>query len=116
MSDGPGDPWEGWLPAELDPDTEHFKWGWNEADGEAVWPVGGPGDGWPGHAEQLEAAWGRGRRAGDALGAAEHLPARGAEPAVVTIYGYYGGQVPGAVIDWFQQAFPDAQMRLVGSE
>jgi hypothetical protein len=39
-------------------DTEYFKWGWSEADGEAVWPVGGPGDGWPGHAEHLEVAWG----------------------------------------------------------
>lgn len=113
----PSDPRADWLPAEPDPDAEHFKWGWNETDGEAVWPVGGPGDGWPGHAEQLEAAWGRKlRAAGDALGAAEHVPARGTEAAVVAISVYYGEQVPSAVMSWFKTAFPDAQIRLAGLE
>jgi hypothetical protein len=110
------DAWDDWVPVMPDPDAEHFKWGWSEADREAVWPVGGPGDGWPGHVEQLRVAWGRELQAGDLLGAAEHRPARGAEPATVTIYGYYGGPVPGAVVDWFKSALPDAQIRLVGSE
>jgi hypothetical protein len=110
--------WADWFadPPEPDPDVEHFKWGWNEADGEAVWPVGGPGDGWPGHGEQLRAVWGRERRASDLLGGAEHLPARGADPAVVTLYAHYGAQVPVDVVDWFEAAFPDAQIRLVGVE
>lgn len=72
--------WDDWFadPPEPDPDTERFKWGWNEADGEAVWAVSGPGDGWPAHAEQLEAAWGRAElTTGDVIGAAEYLTARG---------------------------------------
>jgi hypothetical protein len=59
---------------------------------------------------------GRERHVGDVLGAAEHLPARGADPAVVTTNVYYEGPVPNAVIDWFKAALPDAQIRLAGLE
>jgi hypothetical protein len=113
----PSDSWEDWLPDPLDadPDAERFKWGWNEADGEAVWEVGGPGDGWPAHRDHLTEAWGREPRVGDVLGAAGYLPARGSDPAVVSIYGYEG-PVPDAVADWFRKAFPDAEVRLAGAE
>ncbi len=116
--DSPGDVWEDWRPAEPDPEAEHFKWGWNEVDGESIWPVGGPGDGWPAHAEQLEAAWGRrpDTSAGDVLGMAEYLPARESDAACVVIDAYYGEHVPGGVIGWFKDAFPDTEIRLVGSE
>ena len=85
--------WEEWLAdlSEPDPDAKRFKWGWNENDGEVVWEVGGPGDGWPAHADQLMTAWGREPRAGDVLGTAEaHRPTRGSDPAVVSIHSYGG--------------------------
>jgi hypothetical protein len=114
----PNEGWEDWLaaPPADDPDAERFKWGWNNADGEVVWPVSGPGDGWPAHAEQLETAWGRKLQAGDVLGSAEYVPVRGSDPAVVAIHVYYGGRVPGGVTDWFKTAFPDAQVRLAGAQ
>jgi hypothetical protein len=114
----PDDRWEAWFadPPQDDPDTERFKLGWNEADGEIVWPVGGPGDGRPAHLEQLGAAWGRRPIDGDVLGSADYVPARGSEPAVVVIHVYYGKSVPDVVLNWFRDAFPDAQVRLVGSE
>jgi hypothetical protein len=34
----------------------------------------------------------------------------------VTVYAYYEGPVPDAVIDWFKAALPDAQIRLAGLE
>jgi hypothetical protein len=115
----PDDRWEEWFadPPRDDPDTERFKWGWNEADGEIVWPVGGPGDGWPAHSEQLEMAWGRAEFIeGDVVGAAEHAPARGSEPEFVVIHAYFQAPVPDAVVDWFRSAFPDARVRFDGAE
>jgi hypothetical protein len=50
------------------------------------------------------------------LGGADYVPARGSEPAVVVIHVYYGESVPDVVLDWFRDAFPDAQVRLVGTE
>jgi hypothetical protein len=116
----PDDRWEGWFadPPRDDPDTERFKWGWNEADGEIVWPVGGPGDGRPGHVEQLVAAWGRApsSNAGDVMGVADDVPARGSDPPVVVIHPFYGESVPDSVVGWFRDGFPDAQVRLAGTE
>jgi hypothetical protein len=118
--DSPSDSWEDWFwpPAEpADADIERFKWGWNEADGETVWPVGGPGDGRPAHAEQLETEWGRAQlTVGDVVGGAEYQPARGSEPAAVAIHVYYGAQVPDAVVGWFRREFPEADVRLAGAE
>lgn len=109
---------EDWIPGPDDPDAERFKWGWSAADGEVVWRVGGPGDGFPAHAEQLRVAWGRepNPSAGDVLGAAEYQPSRVGEPAAVVIHAYYGALVPEAVADWFRNAFPEAQVRLTGAE
>lgn len=114
MTDSDSDTrWEDWLAAvpEPDPDAERFKWGWNEAHGEEVWEVGGPGDGWPAHTDQLTQAWGRKLRRGDVIGTAEYVPARGTDLAVVSIE-VYGERVPDAVADWFREAFPNAEVRL----
>jgi len=71
-----------------------------------------PGDGWPAHAEQLELAWGRAEFIdGDVVGAAEHVHADGSEPELVGIHAYFQAPVPEAVIKWFRDAFPDAQVR-----
>jgi len=96
-----------------DPGMEPFKWGWNGMDGATVWPVGGPGDGWPSHMDQLKAAWGRrpGSRDGDVMGNAEYRPR--ADEVVV---GAFGTAVPDAVVDWFREAFPGATVRVVGGE
>jgi hypothetical protein len=104
---------EDWIPGPDDPDLERFKWGWNEVDGETVWPVGGPGDGWPAHVDQLGAAWGRkpGSIGGDVMGVAEYRP-RAAE----VVIGAFGARVSDAVMGWFRDAFPDAQVRVAGGE
>jgi hypothetical protein len=117
--DSPSDAWEDWIPnlSGPDPGTERFKWGWNEAEGEAVWEVGGPGDGWPAHAAGLMTAWGRepDLRRGDVLGTAEHVAGRDFDPAVVSIQSYRA-PVPDAIVAWFREAFPGAEIRLVGLE
>jgi len=116
----PNDRWEDWFadPPQDDPDTERFKWGWNSADGEVIWRVGGPGDGFPAHVEELKSAWGRepSLAAGDAIGAATYVPARAPEAAVVVVDVYYEGTVPARIVDWFRSAFPDAQLRVAGGE
>ncbi len=119
MSESDGrEAWDDWRPMPEDPDgEERFKWGWNAVDGETVWAIGGAGDGFPAHAAQLTAAWGRepSSTAGDVLGAAQYVPARASEPAAVDIHPYYGEPVPVAVVDWFREAFPDAQLRERGT-
>jgi len=119
VTDGnPDESWDDWVPELEDTEVERFKWGWNATDGESVWRVSGPGDGLPVHSEQLRVAWGRepSSTAGDVFGDTEYVPARASEPAVVVIHAYYGGRVPDAVVDWFREAFPDAQLRLLGGE
>ncbi len=115
MSDGDAsESWADWIPGPDDPDSERFKWGWNSADGEIVWSVGGPGDGFPAHVEELKSAWGRepSPAAGDTIGAATYVPARAPEAAVVDVDVYYGGTVPAQIMDWFRSAFPDSQVRV----
>lgn len=112
-----GDTSHGWALDNLDAelfrtDVEHFKWVWNETEGELVWRVSGPGDGFPAHEEQVRHAWGRepSQASGDVLGTATYVPAEGGEPARVTIYVYYGGSVPSGVVGWFCDAFPEAEL------
>ena len=93
-----------------------FKWGWNEQTGEAVWPVAGPGDGFPTHDTFLSSAWGRAPKhdAGDRLGRAQHLAGGEVEATVtelVVVQCYYGGDVPEAVLEWFRREFPNALVR-----
>jgi hypothetical protein len=35
---------------------------------------------------------------------------------VVVIHPFYGESVPDSVVGWFRDAFPDAQVRLAGTE
>ena len=119
MTDGnPDESWDDWVPELEDTEVELFKWGWSAPDGALVWRVSGPGDGLPSHAAELKATWGRepSSAAGDVFGDTEYVPARASEPAVVVIHAYYGGRVPDAVVDWFREAFPDAQLRLLRGE
>lgn len=80
--------WEAWrTDVADDPDVERFKWGWNATDGEVVWRVSGPGDGFPEHSVELGRAWGRelDLAGGDVIGAAEYRPAATSQPAVVIV-------------------------------
>lgn len=94
-------------------DVERFKWAWNEEKGELVWRVSGPGDGRPAHEEQLLQAWGREPKqaSGDVFGIASYAPTVGPERALVSIHVYYRASVPPSIVRWFQEAFPDAQLR-----
>ena len=105
--------WDDWPPTLEDPDAECFKWAWSEADSALVWRVSGPGDGRPFHEEQLLQAWGRepSPALGDLLGVATYAPTAGGERALVSIYAYFGAAVPADITRWFQQSFPDAQVR-----
>lgn len=105
--------WEDWLPTVETADVERFKWAWNEAEGELVWRVSGPGDGRPFHEEHVRQAWGREPSPawGDVLGIATYAPAAGAERAHVSIHGYFDAPVPTSIVRWFEDAFPDAELR-----
>ena len=119
MSDGGNEEsWDDWAPKLEDAESERFKWGCSAAEGVVVRRVSGPGDGLPSHVEQLSGAWGRelSPATGDMLGGAEYVPSRGSRPASVVIQAYYGAEIPDSVVRWFQEAFPDAQVRLVGAE
>ena len=102
-----------WLPTVEDADVERFKWAWSEADGELVWSVSGPGDGRPVHEEQAREVWGRGPSlaTGDVVGIASYAPETGAERAHLYIRGYYGSTVPEAIVRWFSETFPGAELR-----
>jgi hypothetical protein len=85
-----------------------FKWGWNAVTTETtVWPVAGPGDGFPGHDLHLSGAWGRPPRdsAGDVIGVAFWEPPR------LSIEAYYGRPAPEGVIAWFRSEYPNATIR-----
>jgi hypothetical protein len=108
----------GWALEDLDPelfrtDLEHFKWVWNETEGELVWRVSGPGDGRPAHEERVREAWGRGPRldGGDVFGGAQHMPGDASEPGHLSIYVYYGSTVPDAIVSWFDDRFRGAEIR-----
>ncbi len=106
-----------WEPASGDLRSGQFKWGWNEQTGEVVWPVAGPGDGFPTHDAFLSSAWGRAPKpdAGDRLGRAHHF-ARGeveaADNELVLVESYYGGEVPAVVLEWFRREFPSAAVKV----
>ena len=112
-SDGWESGFEDWPPPLGNPEAEHFKWVWNEAEGELVWSVSGPGDGRPFHEEQLREAWGResSTASGDVLGIATHAPNAGGQRALVSICAYFGAAVPASIAGWFLHAFPDAELR-----
>lgn len=112
-SDGWESGFEDWPPPFGNPEAEHFKWVWNEAEGELVWSVSGPGDGRPFHEEHLREAWGResSTASGDVLGIATHAPNAGGERALVSIFAYFGAAVPASIAGWFLHAFPDAELR-----
>jgi hypothetical protein len=108
----------GWALEDLDPelfrtDLEHFKWVWNETEGELVWRVSGPGDGRPAHEERVREAWGRGPRldGGDVFGGAQHMPGDASEPGHLSIYVYCGSTVPDAIVSWFDDRFRGAEIR-----
>ncbi len=105
--------WEDWPPTLEDPDAERFKWAWNEAQGELVWTVSGPGEGRPLHEEQVRQAWGRAlsSASGDVFGMATYEPREGRERALISVRVYYGAFVPASVARWFRDAFPDAELR-----
>jgi hypothetical protein len=101
-------------PSGLDlPRSEHFKWVWNEAEGDLVWRVSGPGDGWPFHEEQVRKTWGRGPSAarGDVVGRATYTPAGVREHGHLSIYVHAADSIPLSIMRWFEDAFPDAEMR-----
>ncbi len=104
---------EDWSPTFGRADVERFKWAWNEAEGELVWRVSGPGDGRPFHGEQVQQAWGRepSTASGDVFGTATYAPPTGREGALLSICAYFGARVPTSVMRWFQEAFPDAELR-----
>ncbi len=106
-------PLEEWPPTLGNADVECFKWSWNEAEGELVWRVSGPGDGRPFHEERIRQAWGREPdiASGDVLGVATYAPAADLERPLVSIYVYFGPSVPASIARWFQEAFPDAELR-----
>ncbi len=112
-----GDDWESGFedvpPPFGNSEAERFKWVWNEAEGELVWSVSGPGDGRPFHEERLRQVWGREPRpaSGDVLGFATHTPNAGGERALVSIYPYFGAAIPASIEGWFLHAFPDAEVR-----
>jgi hypothetical protein len=82
-----------------------FKWGWNAATGEAtIGEVSGPGDGFPNHDEVLTPTWGRPADTRDAIGRAWW------EPPSLTIECYYEPDVPDAVIAWFRNRYPSADI------
>jgi hypothetical protein len=90
--------------------------GWNEENGEVVWPVAGPGDELPSHDAFLSSASGRApsSSAGDRLGRAHYLAANEVEAAgsaLVVVESYYGEEVPMAVLEWFRREFPGAIVR-----
>ena len=95
-----------WEPELGDEATRRrWKWGWNQATGEAtVWEVAGPGDGFPSHETYLRTAWGRtpDTARGDCLGFAE------LDPPTLLVHGYYGAEVPGAVVAAFGALAPTA--------
>jgi hypothetical protein len=109
-------PPDDWAPTPSGDVAGQFKWGWNKENGEIVWPVAGPGDGFPSHDAFLSSAWGRApsSSAGDRLGRAHHLAANEVETvgsALVVVESYYGDDVPGAVLEWFRREFPEALVR-----
>jgi hypothetical protein len=96
------DEWSLPRDAHLDPGKQ-FKWGVNGHSAEAtVWPVSGPGDGRPTHAEYLRQVWGRdpAGAAGDVLGFATLQSRR------VVVHAYYGRRVPAPVVSWFEESYP----------
>jgi hypothetical protein len=92
--------------------AERFKWAWNEAQGELVWSVTGPGDGRPFHEEQVRQAWGRepSTAHGDTLGVATYIPAGARAGAHVSITAYFNYATPTSVVRWFGEAFPGAEV------
>jgi hypothetical protein len=102
-----------WPTTSGNPDAERFKWAWNEAQGELVWSVTGPGDGRPYHEEYLLAAWGRepSPAVGDVLGVATHLPGAEDGSGVVSVVAYFEAAVPANIAGWFRRAFPGAELR-----
>ena len=106
-------PLEDWPPTFGDADVERFKWAWNEAEGELVWRVSGPGDGRPFHEEQLLQAWGRepSPASGDVFGIATYAPTAGHTRALVSVFVYFGPVVPASIARWFQDSFPGAELR-----
>jgi hypothetical protein len=64
VSERDNDSGHGWALEDVDPelfrtDLEHFKWVWNESEGELVWSVGASGDGFPAHGEAVKLVVGR---------------------------------------------------------
>ena len=112
--DGWGLPLEDRPPTLGDADVERYKWAWNEAEGELVWRVSGPGDGRPYHEEQVRQAWGRepSLARGDILGGATYAPTAGHERALVSIHAYSGPVVPASIARRFEDSFPGADLRL----
>jgi hypothetical protein len=83
-------------------DGLEWKWGLNRDGQLEIWEVGGPGDGFPSHGDQLEQAWGRPHDIfnGDIVGNAIITE------QTVTITAYFTPEVPAAVISWAQTRFP----------
>jgi hypothetical protein len=92
-----------WSP-QLEPiNGDQFKWGLNGSTGElTIWEVGGPGDGFPSHQDELAAAWGREslHQSGDILGS---LTVGKAE---LTIVAYERSDAPREVLLWALTHFP----------
>ena len=95
MSEPP--PEDNWALAPRGVVAGQFKWGWNEASGAVVWPVAGPGDGFPSHDAFLSSAWGRApsSSAGDRLGRAHCVAANEVEAAsaLVVVESYYDAEL-----------------------
>jgi hypothetical protein len=94
MKDEPYD----WSPDPSPPPGRQFKWGLNGETGEfVVWEVGGPGDGFPSHADYLEPAWGR-----DVPSPLDTLGAAGIEPSRIWLLATRN-EVPAEAAAWLAQ-------------